>query len=442
MHLAFPETTDYALTRQPAPAGSHPTPPARRRPTVLIVDDEEGARLSVKVMLKDDYHLLLAEDGPDALRLARENRIDVAVLDIRMTGMSGIETLERLRLLNPNLEAVMMTAFETADTMKAALRLRACDYLNKPFDVSTLRAAVAGAVERRTLAGEVRKNSEELGQLQAELQETRLDGEMARARGEIYASIIHDINSPLTVISGLIKLIDQRLAEETRLEGEDLDDLKDRLKRLTRQVTLCIEISRRYLGYLRKNSVESSQAWVNHVLGDLGELVRLHPGARQHQLVIHPLPLDAAARINGTELLQVLLNLTLNALQCTAAPHRVEIRCQLLAQPLDLGLFQDGPQDRFLERETFRNQAPLLALSVEDSGPGIAPDILPRIFEPFFSAQPGNNGTGLGLRIVHRLLKDAGGALQVHTRVGQGTVFTAYLPALVGPNPAAPLVAP
>src|SRR5882672_7178906 len=112
------------------------------KPTLLVVDDEEGPRLSLKVVFGDEFNILMAEDGPSAIELAKTNRIDVAVLDIRMAGMSGIEVLERLRYLDSSIEAVMMTAFETSDTIRQALRLRACDYINKPFDIATMRAAV------------------------------------------------------------------------------------------------------------------------------------------------------------------------------------------------------------------------------------------------------------------------------------------------------------
>jgi len=400
-----------------------------RKPTLLVVDDEEGPRQSLRVVFKDDYHLLMASDGPAAIELAQSNRIDVAVLDIRMAGMSGIELLERLKFVDPSIEAVMMTAFETTDTMRQALRLRACDYINKPFDISTMRAAVASAMERRTLSGEIRNNTEKWQELQLELQQEKLEQEIVRTRGEIYASIIHDINGPLTIISGLIQIINQRIGGDTQVDGEDLELVKDRLKRITRQVTNCIEISRRYLSFLRQNPGDSVGVWVNQILGDVGELLRAHPSAKNNQLLIHPLPEDVTLSINGTDLVQILLNLTLNAFQCSPHPHRVEISGQMLHQCLDLDLFRDGAEDRFLNREGFKNSAPLLALSVQDNGCGIPPDVMPKIFEPYFTTQPRPQGTGLGLCIVHRLLKEAHGGLHVHTRPGQGTVFTVYLAA-------------
>src|SRR5437762_11416474 len=178
------------------------TEPARpmRKPTLLIVDDEEGPRQSLQVVFKDDYQLLLASDGPAAIQLAQENKIDVAVLDIRMGGMSGIELLERLKFIDHTIEVVMMTAFETTETIRQALRLRACDYINKPFDIATMRKAVANAMQRRSLESEIHINAEKLQQLLAELQTQKIEEQIAQTRGDIYASIIHDINGPLTVI--------------------------------------------------------------------------------------------------------------------------------------------------------------------------------------------------------------------------------------------------
>src|SRR5260221_8795196 len=149
-----------------------------RKATLLVVDDEEGPRQSVRVIFKDDYEVLMAADGPSAIDLAQNHKIDVAVLDIRMAGMSGIEVLERLKFVNPGIEVVMMTAFETTDTMRQALRLRACDYINKPFDVSTVRASVANAMQRHTLESEIHTNAEKLQELIGELQNQKIEEQM------------------------------------------------------------------------------------------------------------------------------------------------------------------------------------------------------------------------------------------------------------------------
>jgi signal transduction histidine kinase len=107
----------------------------------------------------------------------------------------------------------------------------------------------------------------------------------------------------------------------------------------------------------------------------------------------------------------------------------VEVEGRVLEQPLDLAAFKDGPQERLLNVENFDNTPPLLVLSVRDTGPGIPPEILPKIFQPYFSTKGARQGTGLGLNIVQRLIREARGAFHVHTLIGQGTTFTVFLPA-------------
>jgi signal transduction histidine kinase len=95
---------------------------------------------------------------------------------------------------------------------------------------------------------------------------------------------------------------------------------------------------------------------------------------------------------------------------------------------LDLASIVDGPQERFLNREGFKNGSALLALYVTDTGPGIPPEVLPRMFDPYFTTKAANHGTGLGLNVVQRLVKEAKAGLHVRTKAGEGTTFTLYLP--------------
>lgn len=406
------------------------TPPAlRRRGTLLIVDDEDGPRQSLRVIFKDDYNLLMAEDGPTAIALAQSHDIDVAVLDIRMAGMSGIEVLERLKYVNPDIEAIMMTAFETTDTIRQALRLRACDYINKPFDLATMRAAVSQAMQRRMLEGEIHNSAEKVQELLAELQNQRVEEQIAKTRGDIYASIIHDINGPLTVISGFVQVLNQRLNRTARMEVEDLEFVKHRLNIVTRQTTNCIEISRRYLDILRNKPGQSApRVSVNQLLKDLEQLVRVHPSLHENEFDIIPFVEGFGVKVIGTDVIQILQNLVINAFQCTPQSHRVEVSGEVLRAPLDLAMFKDGPNDRLLNVESMENTAPLVKLSVRDTGPGIPLEVLPKIFQAYFTTKGPREGTGLGLNIVQRLIREGNGALHCHTQEGEGTTFTVYLP--------------
>jgi signal transduction histidine kinase len=426
-----------ALTTDPTTvARDHPgngedavTTVPKRRGTLLIVDDEDGPRQSLRVIFKDEYDLLMADDGPTAIELAQQNIIDVAVLDIRMAGMSGIDVLECLKYVDPKIEAIMITAFETTDTIRQALRLRACDYINKPFDLATIRAAVGQAMQRRTLESEIHNSAEKVQELLTELQNQKVEEQITKTRGDIYASIIHDINGPLTVISGFVQMVNQRLTRNSRLESEDLEFIKDRLRIIGRQASNCIEISRRYLGFLRRQSDENApRVSVNQLLKDLEQLMRVHPSVRENEFGITPLPDDVSVKINGTDVIQILLNLAVNAFQCAPLKHRVEIGGEVLLAPLDLKIFKDGPNDRLLNVESADNTPPLVKLWVRDNGPGIPPEVLAKIFHPYFTTKGPRQGTGLGLNIVQRLIKEGSGALHVHTRLNEGTTFTIYLP--------------
>ncbi len=406
--------------------------PAGSRPILLVVDDEEGPRQSVKIIFKDEYNVLLASDGNQALEHAKQNTIDVAILDILMAGMSGVEVLRRLKELNPTIEIIMLTAYETIDTARQALRYGACDYLNKPFDIPTMRAAVARAREKHQIAINLQSTNQTLHALQKEIEDQKEKEEMIRAKGEIYASVLHDINGPLTVISGFIEIINRSIENAASVDGEQLQSIKGDLNKLTGQVGRCFEISRRYLSFLHEGAAASTRVGVNQILSDLKELLVRHPATHGNELTIHELAEDVFAEINGTDLLQILLNLTINALQSTDKPHRVEIRAQRLIYALDLNQFQDHSEERFINRDGFLNRAPVLALSVQDNGPGIPPEILARMFETQFTTKSVDKGTGLGLSIVKRLVKEAQGGIHLHTKVGQGSTFTVCLQTVIG----------
>ncbi len=414
-------------TSEPQPTVA---PATASKPTLLIVDDEEGPRQSLRIVFKNDYNVLVASDGLEAIMLARSNPISVVVCDIMMLGMSGVEVLKELKQIDPVIEVIMLTAFETIETARQALRHGASDYLNKPFDIPTMRAAVAHAAQKHRTAVEFRQSNQQLQELQRVIQDQRMREEMARTQGEIYASVLHDINSPLTVISGFVELINRSMQNTARVEGQQLESLRDDLSKLNGQVGRCFEISRRYLSFLHTQTTEKSHVGVNQIMSDLKELLIRHPTTRGHHLMVNGLDRDVIAEINGTDFLQILLNLTINALQATSHPHRVTVSSQLHPNPIDVSKFPDSATQRMINREGFTNRPPILAVTVEDDGPGIPSDVLARMFEQRFTTKPPEHGTGLGLSIVKRLIREANGAVLIQSTVGAGAKFTVCLQTL------------
>ncbi|MCL5099163.1 MAG: response regulator [Candidatus Omnitrophica bacterium] len=406
----------------------------RSKPTLLIVDDESGPRESLKVVFRDDYSVLLAENGDEAIEFARNGRIDAAVLDIRLSDLSGIEVLEHLKTIDPGIEVIILTGYASIETARQAMRLGACDYLNKPIEIDIIRTAVAEAVKRRCIANKNGSAQRAVNLGKAETHDIELERANSQFRSEIYASIIHDINGSLSAIAAFSELMHEEISEADCLSGKQLNEFKSTIARISKNAKACIEISRRYVQLLKAKPSEETSTAVNPILQDLQDLLRIHPSTRGHQLLIQSLPADVRVQINGTELLQIILNLAMNAFQCTPEPHRIEIRGRWLPRPLDVRSWVDTQEDRFLNRDGLSNIAPLLAVSVTDNGPGISPGVAKKIFTPFFTTKPSGQGLGLGLSIVFRLVSAARGAIHLHTRFGHGTCFTVYLPATAGPR--------
>jgi signal transduction histidine kinase len=406
-----------------------PAPPAvDPLPAMLVVDDEEGPRHSLRMVFKNDFRVHTVENGEKAIEFARNNLVHVVFLDIRMAGRSGIEVLRSLKEIDPHIEVIMLTAYETIETARQALRLGACDYLSKPFDLATIREAAARALRLRRISETVFATQERLRRLTDQLNDTALREEMARTTNQIYAGVLHDINNPLTIIIGYVELLEMRLAKASFLHGTDLDAVRDDLAVISKQVNTCFAIATRYLRSLGKRHFSNREVRVNQVLIDLQTLLKHHPAIRGGHLAVKLLDQDSAALINGTELIQILLNLTINAFQSTTKDQTVWVTAEMVLQPLPIDDLQDGPEDIIVGREPLANEPPLVALSVLDQGSGISPQVLGHVFEPYFTTKS-EKGTGLGLAIVSRLVQDHRGLLHLKTKVGEGTRVTVYFPA-------------
>jgi DNA-binding NtrC family response regulator len=126
-----------------------------RRGTVLVVDDEEGVRASIRAILEGTCEVLEAPHGGAALELLRTHEVDVVMLDQRMPGEPGIDVLSRVKAHDPSIVVVLATAVHDVRTAVEALRRGAYDYLTKPFDVDDILLLVRRALEKRALEREV-----------------------------------------------------------------------------------------------------------------------------------------------------------------------------------------------------------------------------------------------------------------------------------------------
>ena len=127
----------------------------RRAPRILVVDDERSMRELLAIVLRrEGYEVLLAESGRSAIELLERERVDLLISDIKMPDVSGVEVLRAAKRIDQDILGIMITAFASTDTAVEAMRLGACDYLSKPFDIDLLKMKVREKIENRQLRQE------------------------------------------------------------------------------------------------------------------------------------------------------------------------------------------------------------------------------------------------------------------------------------------------
>jgi signal transduction histidine kinase len=244
----------------------------------------------------------------------------------------------------------------------------------------------------RELEARVHKRTQELKDAQAQL----VQAQKLAALGQLGAGVAHEINNPLGAVIGHVQIL---LGEKTAASSdyESLRCIEQGAKRAAQVVQNLLRFS-----VQRKEPVRTTV--------DLNKLVRdtlsLTESLLEEHKIVLELDLPEAApraRADSGQLAQVLLNLVANAR--AAMPDGGKLRIATRAE---------GSQ---------------VALIVEDTGKGIAPEIRHRIFEPFFTTKDEWSNVGLGLSVSYRIVEEHGGRIDVHSEVGRGSTFTVWLPA-------------
>ena len=130
--------------------------------SVLIVDDEVGARESLKIILKNDYDVFLAKNAEEAFLQIKEHAPDVILLDIILPDLDGLKVLERIKQNDPDIIVIMITATKTVKTAVEAMKLGAYDYVTKPFDIDEMRLIITRSLSTKALEQEVKYRREEM----------------------------------------------------------------------------------------------------------------------------------------------------------------------------------------------------------------------------------------------------------------------------------------
>jgi two-component system sensor histidine kinase HydH len=373
--------------------------PAPRRPRILLVDDNRPLVENLsEILVEAGYAVRSAGSCAGALPLAAEG-FDVALVDLRLPDGDGTALAPRLKELSPTGEVVLLTGFATLESAVAAVRAGACAYLVKPCATQELLVTVEQAMRQVRLHGEKLALSHK-----AQL------AEKLAAVGTMTAGLSHEIRNPLNAALLQLTVLERRVQRLARDLQEPLLEplllVKDEIRRLDHILEDFLQFARPRVFVPRP--VELGQV-VSRVLDLLGAEVERRAIRLDRELAAEP----GSTLVAGEEerLRQVLVNLTLNALEATPEGGRVRVRCLVEAPDPALG-----------------ERAPSVAVSIEDSGPGVPLAVRDRIFEPFFTTKA--RGSGLGLSIVHAIVSQHGGTVSVDGAEGGGARFLLRLPRL------------
>ncbi len=345
-----------------------------------------------------------ANENPDLLaRLSREHEVQVVV------AARGQQVLKMLheRLGIEVTEALLAPLFGDTAVNGALLCGRtgqAGAFTSE--DTAIVRAMVRVASMASQNAG-LRAENEALRQKVAELNAQLLQSAKLAATGKLAASIAHEINNPLQSVQSCIYLVNDGVPADGP-SRQYLDIAREELDRIAKIVQRMADFYRPSQDSQRPTDLN---ALLETVLVLMGK--RLQQGRVKVTKSFAPdLPLVA---LSADQMKQVFVNLTLNALEAMPDGGELQVCTQTVRKP----------QTAFVE------------VTFKDSGAGIPPEVLSRIFDPFFSTKA--KGTGLGLSISHDIVERHAGSIRAESKAGSGSVFTVRLPApggAAGPEPA------
>lgn len=379
---------------------------------ILVVDDEIGPRESLKMILAPEYEIVTAENGQDGLDKFDTSVPDMAIIDIRMPVMNGVDLMKAIRERSPDTPIVVLTGYGTLESAQEAVRMGAYDYISKPYDVETLRKVVDDALQDLYRKQSQQEKIERLRTMNSQLEEQVKELDRQSSIGELSAEMVHDLNNPITVLRGYITLLEG--AMEKNAKGESDEDQSEFLEVIKEQTERCMRLTRNFLDYARDSEKKWEDGDLNNIIHDAIFVLRVRMRKLGIALETNLAPELPSIKLQPTPIQQVVYNLISNAIDALAE-HNGENKL-LTVTTQEIAGAEDDEYDKFIE------------FSLKDTGPGIPEDIKEKIFEPFFTTKTKNKGTGLGLSICKRIVEEHNGKLHLESEVGRGTCFRIQLP--------------
>jgi len=360
------------------------------KPKILIIDDEEIVRDScIHILAKNNYEILTAQNGAEGLELLQEFKPDLALVDLKMPGLSGYEVLEKIRAYDPTIVTIVITGFATVDSAVESMKKGTFDFLPKPFKPDELRLIIRRGLERRKLI----------------LESLSLRREKEILREHFAAIVSHELKSPLGAVQQNLFVLADDLADKMTAEQKDkVSRLQGRISDLVTLINTWLRVISVDISKIREDFKPIS---IETVVIKSVESIATHAVRKDIEIKTEAsMPLPLVSGNEGT-LVEAVTNILNNAVKYSRVGGKINI----------------------VTTEDNNNTI----ITVTDNGVGIADEDLPHIFEDFYSgkARPeGERSSGVGLAITRRIIEAHDGTISVESTLGKGSAFNIQLPAI------------
>ena len=384
----------------------------RKKHVILVIDDEPEVVRSVKNLLRLDFRVVGATSVAEAMEILAQQEIHVVMTDQRMPEMTGVDFLSKITGKHPEAVRLLFTGYaDIRAVIEAINRGNVYRFITKPWDPEELQAIIRDACNFHDLLVERNELLEHLKLNNAELKQAN------ELKSGFIQVASHEFRTPVAILVGLSKLAlrDPTLSESARLSLRQIDSIAGRLNRLVHQ-TLSMLIAGKFdsLFHSQPHDVRTE---LEVAVQDIRPLIE----ARRQTLEVE-IKEVGSLNFDSEKLRDCLDHLLLNAIKFTPDGGRIGVKAH--REP-------DG-----------------VTIEISDTGDGIAPDAIPKIFEPFFTGfdvslhssgvfQYGARGLGLGLSVVKAFTEMHGGKIEVQSQLGHGSTFRLFLPDKPAANPAA-----
>ena len=299
----------------------------------------------------------------------------------------------------------VLSELRTASGRTATLEFR---FRHRDGSWRILEAIGMNLLDHPTLAGmlinsrdvtERRRIEDELASQRA----ARIQSEKLADMGTLLAGVAHELNNPLTVVTGYSSILRQALGD---------GPMGERINRVASAAERCVRIVRNFLALARQHPLERQMVRLNQIVEEAVELLA------------YPLRVDNV---------EVRLDLAPHLPTLWADPHQLHQVIVNLITNAHHAMHGSASDRRLTIHTRFRPADARVSVEVADTGSGIPADVLARMFEPFFTTKPAGQGTGLGLPLCQGIVEGHGGILRVESHVGEGTVMIVDLPVVAPP---------